>query len=135
MATWLLKTEPNDYSFEDLCREKKTAWDGVKNNTALIHLRNMKKGDQALIYHTGKEKRIVGRARIIKGPYPDPKLNDPKLVVVDLAAGKALKIPVTLAQIKSDARFKEFALVKISRLSVMPVPENLERLLLKMAGE
>ena len=127
---WLLKTEPNTYSFDDLERDGSTTWDGVANNTALIHLRAMKSGDLALIYHTGNERRAVGIAEIISAPYPDPKANNPKLVVVDLRPVERLKNPVTLAQIKSDPFFADFALVRQARLSVMPVSaEQWQRIL------
>lgn len=135
MNYWLLKSDPETYGFDDLERDKKTVWDGVRNNQALIHLRAMKRGDLAFIYHSGEDKAIVGLAEITNASYADPKENDPKLVVVDLAFKKRLPKPVTLAQIKADADFKDFALVKISRLSVMPVPPNLWKKLMKMAGE
>ena len=133
MATYLIKTEPGTYSLDDLKRDKRTVWDGIGNNTALIHMRAMKKGDRVLIYHTGKEKQWVGTGSVTKDPYPDPKLNDPKRVVVDVAYKSTAPKPVTLAQIKADARFKDFALVKISRLSVMPVPSDIEQALNDLA--
>ncbi len=130
MNRWLLKTEPSTYSFADLLREQCAAWDGVKNPTALNHLRAMKNGDQALVYHTGDEKAIVGIARIVSNPYVDPKLGDPKRVVVDLAPVRALREPIPLGRIKADKRFAGFSLVRISRLSVMPVtPEQWHALL------
>lgn len=135
MPTWLLKTEPGDYSFADLQRDKKTVWDGVKNNLALQHIRAIKKGDRVLVYHTGSEKSVVGVAQATRDAFPDPKAKDPKLAVVELRPVKPLKQPVPLSAIKSDARFKDFVLVKIGRLSVMPVPADLEKALLKMAGE
>src|SRR5262245_10286863 len=118
---WLLKTEPSTYSYADLARDQLTTLDGVSHPAALNNLRAMKNGDQAFIYHTGDEKAIIGIARIVSAPYPDPKLKDPKRVVVDLAPVRALKKPVTLASVKADQRFASFALVRISRLSVMPV--------------
>jgi predicted RNA-binding protein with PUA-like domain len=135
MTAWLLKTEPSTYSFADLQRDKRTSWTGVTNAAALIHLRNARKGDLAFIYHTGDEKQIVGLAEVSRNPYPDPDANNPKLVAVDLKPTRALKQPVTLAQIKADARFKDFDLVRNSRLSVMPVPPELSTALLKMAGD
>jgi predicted RNA-binding protein with PUA-like domain len=113
MPHWLLKTEPSTYSFADLQREKRTRWEGVKNAAALINLRKMAVGDEVLIYHTGSEKAVVGTARVVTA--------DPKGGVVELEALRALKRPVTLAAIKADPAFKDFALVKISRLSAMPV--------------
>ena len=130
MKKWLLKTEPGTYSFSDLTREGRTCWDGVSNPVALGHLRAMQKGDEAFFYHTGAEKAIVGLARIVSDPYPDPRLGDPRRVVVDLAPLRPLDHPVTLAAVKADPRFRDFALVRIGRLSVMPVsPEQWKALL------
>ena len=121
MAYWLLKSEPGVYAFADLVRDKKTTWDGVTNNLALKHIRAMAKGDLAFIYHSGDEKSIVGIAEVASEPYPDPKAGNPKIVVVDLKAKDALARPVSLADIKAKQEFADFALVRISRLSVMPV--------------
>jgi predicted RNA-binding protein with PUA-like domain len=106
----------------------------VGNPVALKHLNGIKKGDHILIYHTGKEKQIVGLAEATKEAYPDPKEKDARYVVIDLKALKPVKTPVTLTAIKSDARFKDFDLVRISRLSVMPVPDSLGKILLKLTG-
>ncbi len=124
MAYWLLKTEPDCYSFDDLERDKKTVWDGVANNLALKYLRQMKKGDLALIYHTGDERRTVGVAEVVSDPYIDPKENDPKLAVVDVKLKERLKRSRTLSEIKADEFFADFLLVKMSRLSVMPVTQQ-----------
>ena len=129
---WLLKTEPATYSFADLVRDKRTTWDGVRNPVALKHLRSMHKGDEALVYHTGDEKAIVGIARIASEPIPDPKSKDPKLVVVDLEPVRALAHPVTLAAVKADRRFADFARVRIPRLSVMPVSAEQWHALLRL---
>ncbi len=134
MQYWLFKTEPGDYSYDDLVRDKKTVWDGVGNNTALMHMRNVKKGDNVFVYHTGKDKHIAGVATVTRGPYPDPELDDEKRVVVDLKAVKAVSTPVTLAQVKADATFSEFHLVTISRLSAMPVKPAWWKKLCKMGG-
>lgn len=135
MARWLLKTEPTVYGWDDLLREKRTVWDGIKNPLALIHLRTASVGDEAFIYHTGKERRIVGVARIVKGPYGDPKKNNPKLVVVEIVPVRALRSPVTLDQIKTDPFFLKWDLIKYSRLSFMPVPDPIwERILMLSAG-
>jgi predicted RNA-binding protein with PUA-like domain len=124
MSYWLLKSEPNVYSYSDLERDLHTVWDGVNNNLALKHIRTMAIGDLALIYHTGNERRAMGIAEVISEPYPDPKLNDPRRVVVDLKVGRSLHYPVTLAQIKQNSdRFIGFDLLRISRLSVVPVSE------------
>ena len=131
---WILKSEPSTYSFADLQREKRTVWDGIANAQALINLRKMAKGDRALIYHSGDGTALVGLARIEKAAYPDPQLDDPKRVVVDVAAERPLPREVALAQIKSDPEFAELGLVRQPRLSVVPVPEAQWRRLLRMAG-
>lgn len=130
---WLLKTEPTVYSHEDLVKEKKTVWSGVSNNAALKHMRSMKKGDLAFIYHTGDEKAVVGIAEVLSGPYADPGGHDPKLVVVDLKPKEPLKHPVSLAAIKADPRFAGFELVRIPRLSVMPVGKPVWDAILRMS--
>lgn len=130
---WVLKTEPSEYGFPDLVRERRTRWEGVSNPVALKHLRSMLEGDEALIYHTGNEKALVGRARIASAPYPDP--SDPKLVVVDVEAGQPLPRAVPLAAIKGDPAFAELGLVRVPRLSVVPVePGQWERLLAMARG-
>jgi predicted RNA-binding protein with PUA-like domain len=121
MAYWLFKEEPNHYSLEDLFRDKRSVWAGVGNNLALKHLRSVKKGDRVLYYHTGKEKAVVGVMEVVKGPYPDPKRDDARFVVVDVKPVRRFDRPVSLAEIKSNPFFADFALVRISRLSVMPV--------------
>lgn len=131
---WLLKTEPSTYSFADLQRDGRTTWDGVTNPVALRHLGSMRKGDEALIYHTGNEKAAVGIAEVVSNPYADPKAGDPKRVVVDLEPVRALSHPVSLAAVKADKRFSDFALVRISRLSVMPVNAAQWKALLAMAA-
>lgn len=132
MSHWLVKTEPSVYSFEDLQREKRARWDGVSNPVALKHLRAMAPGDEVLVYHTGDVKAAVGLARVASAPYADPK--NPKLAIVDLEVVRPLAQPVTLAAVKADPTFAEFALVRIGRLSVMPVPAPLWKRMLRMAG-
>ena len=132
MARWLFKSEPGDYAFEDLERDGKTCWDGIKNAAALIHLRKVKAGDELFVYHTGKERAIAGMATVASDPYPDPQADDPKLVVVDVEPAGGWAQPVTLAAIKADPKFSDFALVKFSRLSVMPVPGKVWRDLEKL---
>ncbi|MFO7166448.1 MAG: EVE domain-containing protein [Chloroflexota bacterium] len=132
---WILKTEPDCYSFADLEREGKTVWDGVSNNAALKHLRDMRPGDTALIYHTGDERRAVGLAEVVSEPYPDPQAGDPRLVVVDVRPLRRLARPVTLSDVKADPSFADFALVRQGRLSVVPVTEEQWSRLLAMAGE
>lgn len=121
---WLLKTEPSTYSWHDLVREKTTTWDGVSNPVALTHLAAMKLGDNALIYHTGKEKAVIGLARVTKSPYPDPGAKDSRRLIVDIEAVRPLSRPVTLAEIKADAGFAESPLVRQGRLSVVPLTDE-----------
>lgn len=123
MSRWLLKTEPDCYAWEDLAREKKAAWDGVSNALALKHIRSMKKGDEAIIYHTGTQRAAVGVARIVSDPYRDPNTEEDRLVVVDIKPVKKLRRPVTLGEIKADKMFAGWDLVRISRLSVVPTPD------------
>jgi predicted RNA-binding protein with PUA-like domain len=130
---WILKTDTDTYSFDDLAREHRAVWDGVSNALALKHIRSMAKGDQVLIYHTGDQKALVGLARVASAPYPDPKQDDPQLVVVDIEAGKRLPRPVTLAEVKADPAFADLGLVRMSRLSVIPVPEPQWKRLLALA--
>jgi predicted RNA-binding protein with PUA-like domain len=132
---WLFKTEPSAYSFQQLVKDKRTVWDGVKNNLALKHLRGIKNGDSILIYHTGDEKAVVGTARALSDAYPDPAKNDPKLLVVEIEAGKALPCAVTLAEIKANAKLKSFDLVRLPRLSIMPVAEEQWKIIEEMAGK
>ncbi len=122
---WLLKSEPGEYSFEDLEREGRVRWDGVSNAVALKHMRQVRPGDKAFFYHTGKVKAIVGIARVESEPYPDPDGENERLVVFDLSAERKLAAPVTLAQIKADRDFRDWELVRMPRLSVMPVPRSL----------
>ena len=127
MAYWLLKTEPDCYSWDDLTRDGTAVWDGVSNALALKHIRSINKGDLTLIYHTGGERAAVGVAEVTSAPYPDPKQDDERLAVVELKPKQKLAHPVTLDAIKSDPAFEGFDLVRISRLSVMPVPEKMWR--------
>jgi predicted RNA-binding protein with PUA-like domain len=134
MAYWLVKTEPSSFSYADLERQRRVVWDGVKNSLALMHLRGMKKGDQAFIYHSGSDKAVVGIAAVASDPYADPRGGDPRFVVVDLVPSRRLARRVSLAAIKAEAEFAGFALVRMSRLSVMPVPPAAWERLLAMAG-
>ena len=134
-AYWLFKTEPSDYSFADLARDRRVVWEGVRNPTALGHLRAVKKGDVVAIYHTGSEKAVVGLAEVTRGAYPDPKLADPKRVVVDLKPVRALAAPVPLADFRVDPVLKSTELVRISRLSVMPLTPAHYARVLERAGE
>jgi predicted RNA-binding protein with PUA-like domain len=131
---WIVKTEPSTYSYDDLERQKTAVWDGVKNNLALKHLRQMKPGDRVLVYHTGDEKAVVGLAEVMSEAYPDPKHKDAKLAVVDLRALGRLTRPVPLAEIKKDRAFADLALVRIGRLSVMPASAEQFKRLEKLGG-
>ena len=124
MKNFLLKTEPTEYSFDDLLRDNKTVWSGVSAAPALKNIRSMKKGDRAFIYHTGDEKQIVGIAKIISDPYPDPKEKNEKLVVIEIQAEQKLSYPVTLAAVKSNKELVAMPLVRIGRLSVQPVTDK-----------
>jgi predicted RNA-binding protein with PUA-like domain len=121
LMNWLFKEEPTHYSFDALVKDKKAVWSGVRNPLAQKHLRSVKKGDAIFYYHTGDEKSVVGIARAIGDAYPDPADKTGRAAVVDIAPVKKLARPVALAEIKADPAFKDFALVRISRLSVMPV--------------
>jgi len=133
MARWLLKTEPDCYSWDDLMRDKKTVWDGVSNALALKHIRTMNKGDEAIIYHTGDERAAVGIAEIVSKPYADPKEQDDRLAVVDLKPKRKLAQPVSLSDIKADKVFAGWDLIRIGRLSVVPVPDAMWDRLLELA--
>ncbi len=135
MAHWLFKTEPSEYSFADLARDKRVVWEGISNAAALIHLRAVKKGDAVVLYHTGDEKTAVGLAEVARGPYPDPKLGDPKRVVVDLKPVRAFATGVPLADFRSDPVLRTTELVRITRLSVVPLtPEHFARVLERAGG-
>jgi predicted RNA-binding protein with PUA-like domain len=132
MAYWLLKTEPSVYSYADLEKEKRAVWDGVTNNLALKHIRSIRKGDLTFIYHTGEEKALVGIAEVTSDPYPDPKQKDAKVVVVDIKPLERLSRPVTLTEVKTEPSLKNFELVRMPRLSVMPVTQAVWNQLLGM---
>jgi predicted RNA-binding protein with PUA-like domain len=130
---WLFKTEPSAYSFQQLQKDKRTVWDGIKNNLALKHLSRVKKGDWILIYHTADEKAAVGIAEALSGSYPDPAKKDPKLLVVDLKPVKALDRPVTLSEMRANAKLAKFDLLRLPRLSIMPVSEEQWKVIEEMA--
>ena len=120
---WLFKEEPTHYGFDALVKDKKTVWSGVKNPLAQKHLRAVRKGDRIFYYHTGDEKAVVGIAKALGDAYPDPEDTTGKHSVVDVAPVKKLPRAVALAEVKADPSFKDFPLVRISRLSVMPVSD------------
>ena len=130
---WLVKEEPSNYSFAALQRDGRTSWSGVRNPLAQKHLKSMKKGDRVFFYHTGSEKAVVGTAKVLGPPYQDPADRSGKLYAVDIGPVKALTSPVTLAAIKADGRFAGFPLVRMPRLSVMPVPDDVWEAMLDMA--
>jgi predicted RNA-binding protein with PUA-like domain len=123
-SKWLFKSDPETYSYDDLTRDGKTVWDGVSNNLALRNLRGVHDSDLILIYHTGEERAVVGIAQATSDPYPDPKQGNSKLTVVDLKAVERLARPVPLSLIKTHAPLRDFDLVRLPRLSVMPVSEG-----------
>lgn len=125
---WLAKQEPDGprgYNFETLKKDKKTIWDGVHNNLALKHMREMKDGDLVLFYHTGDERQVVGIMEVISEPYPNPKEDNKRFIIVDVKYKKSLKRPITLDEMKKQKTFQNWELVRISRLSVMPVPKHI----------
>ena len=121
---WLMKEEPSHYSYDDLAREGRTSWTGVRNALAQKHLRSIRSGDRIFFYHTGDEKAVVGLARAAGEPYLDPADKTGKLYAVDVEPVRKLAAPVTLAAIKADKAFASFPLVRMSRLSVMPVTDD-----------
>ncbi|HEU4698160.1 MAG TPA: EVE domain-containing protein [Gemmatimonadales bacterium] len=131
---WILKSEPSVYDFADLERERRTVWDGVTNALALQHIRSMAANDRALIYHSNAGKALVGLARVVSQPYADPRADDPRRAVVDVEFDRWLPRQVPLAEIKADPAFADLGLVRMSRLSVIPVPEGQWGKLLAMAG-
>ena len=128
---FLFKEEPENYSYDAFQKDKQTTWTGVRNPVAQRHLRDVKKGDRIFYYHTGKEKAVVGIAKAAKNAYPDPKGEGH---VVDLVPVKTLRRPVTLAEIKADRRFAQLPLVRIPRLSVMPIADEIWDAIVKMSG-
>jgi predicted RNA-binding protein with PUA-like domain len=134
MANWLFKEEPSNYSYDNLVRDGRTSWTGVKNPLAQKHLRAVRKGDRIFFYHTGDEKAVVGIAKAGGDAYPDPADKTGKLYAVDVVPVKKLKAPVTLASIKADKAFADFPLTRMPRLSVMPVDEDTWERIVKMSG-
>jgi predicted RNA-binding protein with PUA-like domain len=131
---WLFKTEPGAYSFAQLERDRRTTWDGVKNALAQKHLAAIESGDEVLVYHTGDEKAAVGIARVVRGAYPDPNAKDARLAVVDLVPVRALGRPVTLAEMRANKTLAGFELLRLPRLSVMPVSAAHWTEILRMAS-
>ena len=134
MNYWLIKSEPNTYSWDDLQRDGSTYWDGVRNYAARKHMKDMKVGDLAFFYHSVDQRDIVGIAEIVKEHYPDPTTDDDRWVVVDVAPKEKLKKPVNLDQVKADQRLSNMALVRIGRLSVQPVSKEEFDIIMSMAN-
>jgi predicted RNA-binding protein with PUA-like domain len=134
MNYWLVKQEPSSYSFSDFTKEKKTDWTGVRNYTARNNLKSMKKGDKVFYYHSGEGKEVVGLATVSKPFFPDPTAKEGDWVAVELTAGKEVKSPVTLAAIKANTKLKNIALVRLSRLSVVPLTEDEFNEILRMGS-
>ena len=133
MAYWLVKSEPSSYSWDQLNKDKKTSWTGVRNYAARIHLKAMKKGDEVFYYHSNEGVEIVGIAKVVKEFYQDPTTEDTNWVAVDIKPVRKLKNPVSLTRIKEDKRLAEMALVRLGRLSVQPVTEEEWKIVLEMA--
>jgi predicted RNA-binding protein with PUA-like domain len=134
MAHWLIKSEPSAYAWDQLVKDKRTSWTGVRNPQASLNLKAMKPGDLCFFYHSNEGKEIVGIAKVLKAAYPDPTDKAGKAVTVDVAPVEPVKQAVTLAAIKADPRLKDFGLVRQSRLSVVPVNDEQWKLISKMAG-
>jgi predicted RNA-binding protein with PUA-like domain len=135
MAYWLIKSEPFKYSWEQLVKDGKTFWDGVRNYAARNNLKAMQKGDQLFFYHSNEGLEIVGIAEVVKEAYQDPTTDEDAWVVVDVKPVKVLKQPVSLKQIKDDPRLKDMALLRLSRLSVQPVTEEEWSIVMELAGQ
>jgi predicted RNA-binding protein with PUA-like domain len=134
VACFLVKTEPSTYSYAQLAKDKRAVWDGVSNPVALKHMRTIQKGDTVLVYHTGDEKSVVGVAVATSDPYPDPKLADPKRTVIDLAPDRALAKPVPLGTFRTDSVLQSSELVRLPRLSVMPLSAAQLKRVLQLGG-
>ena len=131
---WLLKTEPESYSYDRLETEGRATWDGVKNPVALKHMAAMRSGDHAFVYHTGDEKAVVGVARVVSDPVPDKRVADPRMLTIDIVAVRKLARPVTLKEVKANRKLADFDLARLPRLSVMPVSSEHRAELERMAG-
>ncbi len=134
MAHWLVKSEPGSYSWEQMRKDGRTFWNGVRNPQASNNLKAMKTGDRAFFYHSGDERAIVGIVEIVKEYYPDPSDASGRFGMVDVKAAASLKTPVTLAQVKADPEMKDLLLVRNSRLSVMPIPSAAWKTICRMGG-
>ncbi|MDQ3810264.1 MAG: EVE domain-containing protein, partial [Chloroflexota bacterium] len=124
MTFWLLKTEPSEFSFDDLVARGVEPWDGVRNPMALRNLASAREGETCVIYHTGEERQAVGLANVVRAAYPDPRADDPRVVLIDVRAGERFPSPVRLEQMKADPRFADSPLVRMGRLSVVQLTET-----------
>ncbi len=134
MNRWLIKSDPAEYSAQDLCQDAHTIWSGVRNATAQMHIRAMRAGDELMVYHTGKEKAVVAIATVQRGPFPDPTDASGKLHAVEIAFKNWLNVAVPLTAIKSEPALAAFDLVRISRLSVLPVAAPHWKRIVQLAG-
>jgi predicted RNA-binding protein with PUA-like domain len=134
VTIWLLKTEPNEFSFDDLVSRGVEPWDGVANPAALRNMREAQAGETVVIYHTGDERQAVGLGTVERTAYPDPKKNDDRIIVIDVRAGARLPHPVRLDQIKADPRFSDSPLVRMGRLSVVALTDEQYAAILELAG-
>ncbi len=134
MGYWLVKSDPEEYGWEQLVRDRDTEWTGVRNFAARLHLNGMKKGDPVLFYHSGSDKAVVGEAVVNREAFRDPTSDDDRWVAVGLQAGRVLKQPVPLAKIKAEKRLRDIGLIRIGRLSVMPLREEEYNLLVEMGA-
>ena len=135
MGKWFVKSEPSVYSYADLERDGRTVWDGVRNNTAAIHLRTMKVGDEVFYYHSNEGLEIVAIAKVVREAFPDPSDEKGRYVAVELAPVRRLKQPVTLAQLKANPKLANMAVLRLFRISVSPVTDEEWAEILRMAGE
>jgi predicted RNA-binding protein with PUA-like domain len=135
MAYWLVKSEPFKYSWDQFVKDGKTFWDGVRNYAARNNLRDMKKGDEVLFYHSNEGLEIVGIAKVVKEAYQDPTTPEPAWLVVDIKPLRKLKKPVSLKQVKEDGRLQDMALLRLGRLSVQPVKDEEWNIVMQLAGE
>jgi predicted RNA-binding protein with PUA-like domain len=134
MTVWLLKTEPSDFSFDNLVERGVEPWDGVSSPFALANMKAAREGETCVIYHTGDERQAVGLGQVVRAAYQDPKQDNPRLLVIDVRASERLPHPVRLDQIKRDARFADSPLVRMGRLSVVPLTDEQYAAILEMAG-
>jgi len=134
VTVWLLKTEPSDFSFDDLIERGVEPWDGVSSPFALANIKAAREGETCVIYHTGDERQAVGLGQVVRAAYQDPKQDNPRLLVIDVRASERLPRPVRLEQIKRDARFADSPLVRMGRLSVVPLTDEQYAAILEMAG-